>query len=92
MVEFAKLPNIGLTYIVGEQPDEIRIEPDPEKLALFGITLQQLSAKIKGANRSFQLALAREAGEQRTLVAGQTLQSLPEIGNLLINPVSRPAR
>lgn len=83
-VEVAKLPDIGLTYIVGEQPEEIRIEPDPEKLSLYGITLQQLTAKIQGANRSFQTTQVREDGAQRTLVAGQTLQTQGEIGNLLL--------
>ncbi|MFG1465648.1 efflux RND transporter permease subunit [Xanthobacter sp. DSM 24535] len=83
-VEVAKLPDIGLTYIVGEQPEEIRVEPDPEKLSLYGITLQQLSAKIEGANRSFQIGKVREQGQQRTLVAGQTLQTAPEIGNLFL--------
>ncbi len=83
-VEVLKLPDIGLTYIVGEQPEEMRVEPDPEKLSLYGITLQQLAAKVAGANRSFQTGRVREKGEQRTLVAGQTLQSLSEIGNLLL--------
>jgi multidrug efflux pump subunit AcrB len=83
-VEVLKLPDIGLTYIVGEQPEEIRVEPDPERLSLYGITLQQLAAKVAGANRSFQSGRVRESGEQRTLVAGQTLQSLSEIGNLLL--------
>src|SRR5690606_33524669 len=83
-VEVLKLPDIGLTYIVGEQPEEIRVEPDPERLSLYGITLQQLAAKISGANRSFQAGRVREDGEQRTLVAGQTLQTLSEIGNLLL--------
>ncbi len=83
-VEVLKLPDIGLTYIVGEQPEEIRVEPDPELLSLYGITLQQLAAKIAGANRSFQVGRVREMGEQRTLVAGQTLQSLSAIGNLLL--------
>ena len=83
-VEVSKLPDIGLTYIVGEQPEEIRVEPDPEWLSLYGITLQQLTAKIEGTNRSFQIGMVRESGEQRTVVAGQTLQSLPEIGNLLL--------
>jgi multidrug efflux pump subunit AcrB len=83
-VEIAKLPDIGLTYIVGEQPEEIRVEPDPEKLSLYSITLQQLSSKIEGANRSFQLGLVRDRNKQQTLVAGQTLQTLPEIGNLLL--------
>src|SRR5690606_20720136 len=63
-------------------PEEIRVEPEPERLSLYGITLQQLSSKIVGANRSFQIGTGREDGEQRTVVAGQTLQSLPEIGNL----------
>ena len=83
-VEVSKLEDIGLTYIVGQQPEEIRVEPDPEKLSLYGITLQQLAAKIEGANRSFQIGMVREDGEQRVAVAGQTLQLLPEIGNLLL--------
>ncbi|MYZ46533.1 efflux RND transporter permease subunit [Propylenella binzhouense] len=83
-VEVSKLPDIGLTYIVGEQPEEFRVEPDPERLSLYGITLQQLAAKIEGANRSFRIGGVREEREQRVLVAGQTLQSLPEIGNLLL--------
>lgn len=83
-VELAKLPDIGLTYIVGDQPEQIRVEPDPEKLSLYGITLQQLAGKIEGANRSFQVGMVRESGQQRTLVAGQTLQNLPDIGNLLL--------
>ncbi|MGP2493729.1 efflux RND transporter permease subunit [Mesorhizobium sp. PUT5] len=83
-VEVAKLPDIGLTYLAGEQPEEFRVEPDPEKLALSGITLQQLAAKIEGANRSFRIGTVREEGGQRAIVAGQTLQALPEIGNLLL--------
>ncbi|QPC42480.1 efflux RND transporter permease subunit [Kaustia mangrovi] len=83
-VEVAKLPDIGLTYIVGQQPEEIRVEPDPETLSLYGITLNQLSAKVAGANRSFQAGRVREEGGQHTLVAGQTLQTMSEIGNLLV--------
>ncbi|CAN7635582.1 efflux RND transporter permease subunit [Neorhizobium sp. LjRoot104] len=83
-VEVAKLPDIGLTYIVGEQPEQFRVEPDPRKLSLYGITLQQLAAKIEGANRSFRIGTVRDDGGQRAIVAGQTLQALPEIGNLLL--------
>jgi len=83
-VEVSKLPDIGLTYIVGEQPEQFRVEPDPERLSLYGITLQQLAAKIEGANRSFRLGTVREDTRQRAIVAGQTLQALPEIGNILL--------
>ncbi len=83
-VEVAKLPDIGLTYIAGEQPEQFEVEPDPEKLSLYGITLQQLAAKIEGANRSFRVGTVREGGQQRAIVAGQTLQELSEIGNILL--------
>ena len=84
VVEVTKLDDVGLTYIVGEQPEEIRVEPDPERLALFGITLQQLAGKIAGANSSFQAGQVRRNGEQVGLLAGQTLQSGPQIGKILL--------
>ena len=60
--ELTKVDNIGLTYIAGGSTDEISVQPDPEKLALFGVTLQQLEAKIQGANRSFLAGQLRENG------------------------------
>ena len=53
--ELVKTDNVGLTYISGGNPEQIRVEPDPDKLALFGVTLQQLVAKVRDANRSFQV-------------------------------------
>lgn len=51
--ELMKVDSIGLTYISGGGAQQIRVEPDPEKLSLFGVTLQQLVAKVRDANRSF---------------------------------------
>ena len=84
LVEIAKLDNVGLTYIVGEQSEELRVAPDPEKLALYGITLQQLNAKIAGANRSILTGSVRANQEMAGLVAGRTLQSGSQIGNLIL--------
>ncbi len=39
--ELVKIPDVGLTYLVGGRPPQIRVEPDPERLALHGITLNQ---------------------------------------------------
>ncbi len=51
--ELMKVDNVGLSYISGGHPQQIRVEPDPEKLSLYGVTLQQLVAKVRDANRSF---------------------------------------
>ncbi|MDE2378703.1 efflux RND transporter permease subunit [Bradyrhizobium sp.] len=82
--ELMKVDNIGLTYISGGAAQQIRVEPDPEKLSLFGITLQQLVGKVKDANRSFLAGQVRDAGIVRNVTAGQTLSGIPDIGLLLI--------
>jgi multidrug efflux pump subunit AcrB len=82
--ELIKVDNIGLSYIAGGTAEEIRVEPDPEKLALFGVTLEQLVGKVKGANRSFLAGTIRDAGSEPKVAAGQTLSGVPDIGLLLI--------
>ncbi|MCB1782798.1 MAG: efflux RND transporter permease subunit [Alphaproteobacteria bacterium] len=82
--EITKVENVGLTYISGGRAPQIRVEPDPEKLAQYGITLQQLVAKLKGANNSFAAGTLRQDGKAVTAVAGQTLSGIPDIGLLLI--------
>jgi multidrug efflux pump subunit AcrB len=82
--ELIKVDNIGTSYIVGTGPEEIRVEPDPEKLSLFGVALQQLIGKVRDANREFVAGDVRDAGVMRTLTAGQTLRGVPDIGLLLL--------
>jgi len=82
--ELTKVENVGLTYISGGSPQQIRVEPSPERLALYGITLQQLVAKVREANRSFLAGQVRDGGTTRTVAAGQTLSGVPDIGLLLI--------
>jgi len=82
--EMSKIENVGLTYLVGDQAEVIRVAPDPEKLALYGVTLQQLAGKVESANRAFPLGLSRQDGQQIELIAGETLTTPAEIGNLVL--------
>ena len=83
-VEIAKLPTSASPTSSASSRREIRVEPDPERLSLYGDHAAAARRPRSGRQRSFQLGLVREEGEQPTLVAGQTLQTLPEIGNLLL--------
>ncbi|MCW2248858.1 multidrug efflux pump subunit AcrB [Azospirillum fermentarium] len=84
LAELVKTDNVGLTYMVGGRPDQIRVEPDPERLALLGITLNQLVDKVKNANRSFVVGAVRDGGRSVPVTAGQTLSGVPDIGLLLL--------
>ena len=83
-IELSKVDNTGLTYIIGGAPDQIRVEPDPERLSLYGVTLAQLVDKVKSANRSFVAGQIREQDRAVPVVAGQTLHGIPDIGLLLL--------
>jgi multidrug efflux pump subunit AcrB len=83
--ELTKVEDVGLTYITGGAPQQIRVEPDPEKLALFGVTLQQLADKVRQANRSFLAGMTRADGGAVEVAAGQTMSGVPDIGLLLLS-------
>lgn len=83
-LELVKVDDVGLTYVSGGAREQIRVEPDPEKLALFGVTLEQLAAKLRGANRAFLAGGVRDGGTAREATAGRTLAGMPDIGLLLL--------
>jgi len=82
--ELIKVEDVGLTYIAGGRPDQIRVEPDPERLSLYGVTLNQLVEKIENANRSFAVGRIRDRNSSVPVVAGQTLSGIPDIGLLVV--------
>jgi multidrug efflux pump subunit AcrB len=82
--ELAKVENVGGTYLAGGSPNQIRIEPAPERLSEFGVTFNQIVDKLTNANRSFLVGAMRDGGKELTVVAGQTLQGVPDIGLLLL--------
>ncbi|GAB4271504.1 MAG: efflux RND transporter permease subunit [Pararhodobacter sp.] len=76
--------DVGLTYIVGGRTDQIRVEPDPERLAQYGVTLQQLAGRIAEANQSFPAGLVNAMDRTYAVSAGQTLRGAGDIGLLLL--------
>ena len=84
LAQLVQVEDVGLTFLVGGRPDQIRVEPDPERLSLYGVTLNQLVDKVRNANRSFIVGQVRSQGGSLPVVAGQTLQGTTDIGLLLV--------
>ena len=82
--DLTKVDNIGAAYIVGGAPSQIRIEPDPERLSLYGMTLAQLADKLTNANRALAVGSLRARDRALPVVMGQTLNGVPDIGLLLL--------
>jgi multidrug efflux pump subunit AcrB len=58
--ELVKVDNVGQSYIVGGRKDQVRVEPDPEALALYGITLINWSPRSRTPTaRSWSAPCAR---------------------------------
>ena len=82
--ELVKTNNIGASYIVGGRPSQLRIEPIPEKMSIYGVTIDQIIAKAENADRSLVAGAVRGDNASFTVLAGQSLQSTTDLGMLLI--------
>ncbi len=82
--EVVKVDNVGLTFIVGGRPQEIRVEPDPARLAQHGVSLGALMETIRQANRAFPAGQVRNGGQAVDVTAGRTLANAVQIGLLAL--------
>ncbi|MBX3593351.1 efflux RND transporter permease subunit [Sphingomonas sp.] len=86
--EIAKIDDVGLTFIAGGRQQAIRIRPDPARMALYKVPLGNVIEAAGQANRSFPAGIVREGGATARVVAGQTLRTAQEVGNLTVRSVS----
>ncbi|MDP1630480.1 MAG: efflux RND transporter permease subunit [Caulobacter sp.] len=86
--EVAKVEDVGLTFIAGGRPDEIRIEPDPARLSLRGVPLGAVIDAARQANRAFPAGSIRDGGRAVDVAAGRSLQSAREVGLLTATSVT----
>ena len=89
--EIAKVDDVGLTFIVGGRPEEVRIEPDPARMAARGVALGALMDAVKQAGRRFPGGSIRKDGAAVDVAAGQGLTSASEVGLIAVPSVSGQA-
>ncbi|HEX7800402.1 MAG TPA: efflux RND transporter permease subunit [Asticcacaulis sp.] len=82
--EVAKVDDVGLTFIVGGRPEEIRVEPDPALMRARGVSLDALTAAIKAADAAMPLGTLRDDNRSVLVGAGKTLQTAQDVGRITV--------
>ena len=85
--ELMKVENVGLTFIVGGRPREIRIEPDAALMRARGVSLDTLMNAVKAANSSFPAGRLRHDNQALAVTAGQSFQTAQDIGLITVPSV-----
>ena len=75
---------VGIGYVVGGLPREIRIEVLPERLQSFGITIDQLAAAVNSANVDRSLGLRVYDSKNHTLKVDGLLRSAQQVADIIV--------
>ncbi|MFV2003776.1 MAG: efflux RND transporter permease subunit, partial [Gammaproteobacteria bacterium] len=82
--ELGQVKNTGKGYVLAGRADQIRVEVLPERLAGYGISLQQVAGAVKVANTQINVG-AVEAGSKSFIVySGSFLRTAEDIERLVV--------
>ncbi len=84
MQRLKEVENTSQSFIVGGRSDAILVEVFPERLAGFGITLDQLAQTVRAANSERGVGTVEMGESSFTLYTGAYLRTAREIENLMI--------
>ncbi|MCP5038249.1 MAG: efflux RND transporter permease subunit, partial [Rhodobacteraceae bacterium] len=84
MQRLKEVPDTAQSFITGGRSEAIRVEVFPERLAGFGIGLDQLAQTIQTANSERGVGAMETGDNVFTLYTGSFLQSARDIENLMV--------
>ena len=79
-----QLPEVGLVDVSGIEYPQISIIPDQDKLASYGLSIQQIQSLINSNNFSIGNITVNEGFYQYNIRVASPLRSIVEIQNLLL--------
>ncbi|HEY0598648.1 efflux RND transporter permease subunit, partial [Brevundimonas sp.] len=86
--EIGKVEDVGLTFIVGGRPSEIRVEPDPARMTARGVALSAILETVSQANRGFPAGTVREQGQALVLRSGDRLATPGDAALLTVSSIA----
>ena len=82
--EFSSVDGVAAVTVNNDQLRAIMIEPDVNKLAADGITLQQISNRVANENINLPAGIIQVGPNEYQLRSSALLQRAEEVGNLVI--------
>ncbi len=84
MQRLKEVPNTSQSFVVGGRSDAIKVEVFPERLAGFGIGLDEIAQTITAANSERGVGMVESGQSSFTLYTGSFLRTARDIENLMI--------
>ncbi|PIE07943.1 MAG: acriflavin resistance protein [Rhodobacterales bacterium] len=84
MQRLKEVPNTSQSFVVGGRSDAIKVEVFPERLAGFGIGLDEIAQTINAANSERGVGMVEAGTSSFTLYTGSFLRNARDIENLMI--------
>ena len=82
--ELGQVKNTGKGYVIAGRSDQIRVEVLPERLAGYGLSLQQVAGAISAANTSKNVGAVESGSTSFTVYSGSFLKSAADIERLVV--------
>jgi multidrug efflux pump subunit AcrB len=82
--ELKRVPGTRDVYTIGGAPDIVHVVLDPERVAGFGLTLDDLRMALTAGNSSRQAGTLVSGGLEIPVQAGVFLSSRDEVSNLIV--------
>lgn len=80
----SSVPGVNHGFVVGGSSEQLRIEVLPERLAGFGITLDQLAATLRSANSAKGVGNIEQQGRSFKVYTGSFLSNATDVEGLMI--------
>ena len=79
-----EVPDSGQGFVVGGRKEQVRVEVVPERLAGYGLTLDNLAQTINAANQQQQAGSVESANAAFSVYTGSFLRTADEISRLVV--------
>lgn len=87
------LPDISRSMVIGGRPSEVRVQPDPERLAARGLSALDLERALAGANAAVVAGSFDRMDRARRVTTGPLLCDADDVAQLVVGVhEGRPVR